>query len=252
MSTSRASRFLLIAVLVPLFLLGACGKEDPAPSPMPSSGVPPVASVADIEGYPYPVVRIGNQFWMAENLRTTRYRNGDTIPQVTGTAWPALSSGAWCQYEDNGAYGAVYGKLYNRYAATDPRGLCPQGWRTPTDDDWTALEMALGLSATEAGFTGVRGTGANVGGKLKSTSTMWHLPNTGGTNGSGFSGLPSGFRHGATNGFMAVREDAFWWSASEAGGVSNGWIRRVGHTMGGVDRYSFGYAYGCCVRCIKE
>ena len=87
-----------------------------------------------------PTIVIGTQQWMRENLDVVTYRNGDIIPQVTdATAWAALTTGAWCYYNNDSANGAIYGKLYNWYAVNDTRGLAPTGWHVPTDAEWTIL-----------------------------------------------------------------------------------------------------------------
>ncbi len=125
-----------------------------------------------------PSVTIGTQIWSTKNLDVARYRNGDPIPQVTNpTQWASTRTGAWCWYNnDSATYASTYGRLYNWYALNDPRGLAPQGWHVPTDEEWTILTDYLGgLSLS--------------GGKMKST-TGWNAPNTGATNSSGFTGLP--------------------------------------------------------------
>jgi len=142
------------------------------------------STVTGNDGNVYQVVRIGNQCWMAENLRTTRYANGDAIPQVTGNStWSSLSTGAWCWYDNDNQYENPYGKLYNWHAVADSRNICPAGWHVPTDAEWDALANFLG--------------GSNVaGGKMKATGTAhWNSPNTDATNSSGFTGLPGGYRY---------------------------------------------------------
>jgi|SRR5690606_15915364 len=134
----------------------------------------------DIDGNTYSVVQICNQKWMAENLNVSKYRNGDIIPQVQdSTQWTNLTTGAWCYYENN----TTSGKLYNWYAANDPRGLAPEGWKIPTNENWNELVNCLGGEEI-------------AGGKLKSVGTiedgdgLWYEPNIGATNESGFNALP--------------------------------------------------------------
>jgi uncharacterized protein (TIGR02145 family) len=162
-------------------------------------------SVTDQNGNTYATIVIGTQEWMAENLRTTTYANGDPIPNVTdGSQWIGLSTGAWAHYQNNAIYENPYGKLYNWYAVADPRNVCPTGWHVPTDAEWTVLSDYLG--------------GEDVaGGKMKSTGTQyWNLPNTGATNESGFSGLPGGYRDYQDNGaFYNLSFSGFWWAALE-------------------------------------
>ena len=147
-------------------------------------------------------VKIGEQTWMVKNLDVDHYRNGDPIPQVTDqTAWANLTTGAWCYYNGDATQGSTYGKLYNWYAVSDPRGLAPAGWHIPSDEEWTTLEKSLGGSSV-------------AGGKMKETGTLhWETPNSGGNNSSGWAGLPGGCR--SVNGFFSsVKENGFWWSSS--------------------------------------
>ncbi len=189
--------------------------------------VPPTASE----------VRIGTQIWMTRNLNVSRYRNGDPIPQVQDpSAWAALTTGAWCYYENNTVNGTTYGKLYNWYAVNDPRGLAPTGYHVPSDGEWTTLTTFLGGESV-------------AGGKMKAT-TLWNSPNTGATNSSGFTGLPGGIR----NRFGSIFDIGFngnWWSSSE-GGAAFAWARRL------VYNYSIAYRLtgykenGFSVRCLRD
>jgi len=159
------------------------------------------SNVTDIDGNKYKTVKIGTQVWMSENLKTSRYRNGDVIPVVTdNTAWIGLASGARCWYEnDSSTYENNYGNLYNSFAATDSRGICPLGWHSPTYQEWETLTYFLG------------GTG-NGGGKMKfSGTTFWSNPNTDANNESGFSALPGGYRSNNAGGgsFSQIGKD-FW------------------------------------------
>lgn len=171
-------------------------------------------SVADVDGNFYHTLVIGGQTWLMENLKTTHYRNGDVIPNVTdSSAWGYLTTGAMCWFEnDFPTYGSIYGGLYNFYAAVDSRGLAPEGWHIPTDEEWTTLRDYLG------------GAFANPGGKLKETGfAHWLSPNTGATNETGFTALPGGFR-GATGPnssrgiFGALNEVAYFWSSTPGPG----------------------------------
>lgn len=161
----------------------------------------PCGNITDIDGNLYPSVTIGTQCWMQANLNVSKYRNGDPIPQVQDpTAWAALTTGAWCYYENNTANGTVYGKLYNWYAVNDPRGLAPVGYHVPSDGEWTTLTTFLGGQSV-------------AGGKMKST-TLWDSPNTGATNSSGFTGLPGGWRF-YFGVFLEIGGVGLWWSSTE-------------------------------------
>ena len=191
-------------------------------------------------------VRIGTQVWMTKNLNVSRYRNGDPIPQVTNqTQWDNLTTGAWCYYNNNPANGTIYGKLYNWYAVNDPRGLAPQGWHVPSDTEWTILTNFLG--------------GLDMaGGKLKAIGTLeggtglWGVPNVEGTNTSGFTGLPGGFRY--YNGpisFYLISTAGYWWSSSEYE-ISNAWSRYVDTNTSYTFEEHYGKLTGFSVRCVKN
>jgi len=195
-------------------------------------------SVTDIEGNVYPIVVIGSQTWMKENLKTTKYRNGDAIPNVTdNTAWLNLSSGAYCWYNNNyGTYGATYGALYNWYTVSDNRNVCPIGWHVPSDGEWTNLTEYLGGESV-------------AGGKMKEIgSTHWNSPNTGATNESGFTALPGEERNDLFS--SQIGRYGFWWSSSVN---TNPWYRGLFYNQ------SYIYVnsdctknYGFSVRCIKD
>lgn len=198
-------------------------------------------SMTDQNGNTYATIMIGTQVWMAENLRSTTYANGDPIPNVTdNAAWTQLTTGAWSNYANTAANETIYGKLYNWYAAADPRNVCPTGWWVPTDGDWTILTDYLG--------------GENVaGGKMKSTvAQYWLAPNTGATNESGFSGLPGGDRLGGFGTFSFLGAYGHWWSTTESGAESV-WYRTLDYFTEGVTRYDQGgKKRGLSVRCVRD
>jgi uncharacterized protein (TIGR02145 family) len=176
-------------------------------------------TVTDIDGNIYKTVKLGDQWWMAENLRTSRYRNGVTIPNVTDLArWSNLTTGAWVNYDNNASYNIVYGKLYNWYAVIDTGGLCPDDWHVPSDGEWRELEIHLGM--TEQQLEDPYREGSDAGGILKSTRTepdphpRWSNPNTGANNESKFSGLPGGVRGSGIN-FIQIGITGSWWSSTE-------------------------------------
>jgi uncharacterized protein (TIGR02145 family) len=176
---------------------------------------------------------------MAENLRTTRYCNGDFIPNVTNdTDWGNLTTGAWAHYDNDSQYETPYGKLYNWYAVIDERNICPCGWHVPSDAEWTVLTDYLG--------------GASVaGGKMKSIGTeYWESPNTGATNESGFSGLPGGYRTGNDGAFGAIGEYCNWWTNTEY--LSYAWVQYLIYNSGSAAWYSSNLGRGHSVRCLKD
>jgi uncharacterized protein (TIGR02145 family) len=201
------------------------------------------ANAVDIDGNNYQGVRIGGQIWMSENLKTSRYNNGDLIPIVTdNAAWSALTTGSRSWYDNDGTtYENPYGNLYNWYAVNDPRKLCPTGWHVPTHDEWTILTTYL--------------EGESVaGGKMKSTGTDYWLEESAGTdNSSGFSALPGGNRSDFDGSFFFIRIIAFFWSATEFDD-SHAWTRNLYFDNGIVTRnnLNYGKSVGASVRCLKD
>ncbi len=157
--------------------------------------------VTDIDGNTYTSIIINGQEWMQQNLAVTKYRNGDPIPTgLDNTSWTSTTSGAYAIYNNDAANNTLYGKLYNWYAVSDSRGLCPTGWHVPSYSEWLTFVNNLG------------GLGP-AGGKLKSTSG-WSSPNAGASNESGFTGLPGGVRSSFDGSFTAIGNTGVWWSGS--------------------------------------
>lgn len=211
------------------------------------------SSVTDIDGNVYQVVTIGNQCWMTQNLRTTRFNNGQAIPQVIDNAvWTSTSSAASASYNNNIANDIVHGKLYNWYAVGSTNGLCPQGWHVPSDDEWMQLELALGMPFDMVHAMGPRGNAQQVGGKMKAISSLWSSPNSGATNQSEFYGLPSGLKHHIDGAFDRFGLNALWWTSSTGQLSQNAWYRMLSHDNAAVTRSEFNKRSGYCVRCIKD
>lgn len=160
-------------------------------------------NVTDIDGNTYGIVRAGNMCWMDENLKTTRYRDGTSIPNVSGdTQWESQNNGAWAAYENNASNVSTYGRLYNWHAIDNSSGLCPEGWHMATQEEWQSL-MSIANSY-----------GSGTGGALKALN-LWNQPNEGATNETGFSALPSGTRT-ETGMFEGVGHHTSFWSATES------------------------------------
>lgn len=180
-------------------------------------------------------VTIGGNTWMAENLSVSRFRNGDPIPEITNNAeWKKAGEDgkpAWCYYNNDVSNSAKFGKLYNWYAVTDSRGLAPDGWHVPTDEEWTTLTDELG---------------ANAGTVIKSKEWVGGQ----GTNESGFDAWPSGNRnHDGT--FHLSGNYGVWWSAT-AGQTNFAWFRFVTSVNGSVSRDYSNKAKGLSVRLVKD
>jgi len=192
---------------------------------------PEAGTVTDIDGNEYQTVKIGDQWWMAENLKVTHYRNGDEI------------DGCWA-YNDNESNVGTYGRLYSWYSATDSRGIAPEGWHVPSDGEWQTLVNYLSGSSV-------------AGGKMKETGTThWNSPNTGATNESGFSALPGGYRD-SYGVYSNMGNFAYFWSSTEDTDASLlAWFRFLRNDVSDVYRNSyFSYyvkGYGFSVRCVRD
>jgi uncharacterized protein (TIGR02145 family) len=192
----------------------------------------------DADGNFYMTTPIGTQCWMAENLRVTHYQNGEAIPNVSdNNAWIALSTGAYCWYNNDQSANAKYGVLYNWYTVNDSRGLCPQGWHVPTNEEWTTLTSYLGGTSV-------------AGGKMKSASVLWTSPNTDATNNSGFSVLPGGFRNNVGSYYSTGLCGYFWSSTEDASWTA--WARNMIYSSGNVAVYYMDKQNGYSLRCLKN
>ena len=209
------------------------------------------STISDIDGNSYNTVLIGTQCWTKENLKVTKYNDGTNIPDVTNSAsWGALTTGAGTVYEVSGTpesgYVGNYGYLYNWYAATDVKKICPTGWHIPTDGEWTSLIQFIDPAAN-ASVTGTQSTTASS--KLKSTSLLWNIGSPG-TDNYGFSALPGGYRSDSGS-FFEIRNYAYFWTASQFS--SNiAWYRHLNIYGSNVSRLYAGKSVGASVRCLKD
>ncbi len=197
--------------------------------------------VCDIDSNKYNTVKIGSQFWLKQNLKVSRYRNGDTIPNISdATQWVALNTGAYCNYNNNITTGTIYGKLYNFYTVVDSRKLCPIGWHVPSDTEWTVLTDTLGGLLV-------------AGGKLKEAGTThWQSPNTAASNLSGFTALPGGIREeNSFHSFEDIKIGGYWWTSSECVGISS-WVRYIFNQNSNIYRNFKANMNGNSVRCLKD
>jgi uncharacterized protein (TIGR02145 family) len=194
--------------------------------------------VTDVDGNIYQGVKIGTQIWLNKNLMVTKYQNRDTIYEVVPDGlWQNLLSGGWSNIENTADNNETYGKLYNWFAVSDERKLCPQGWKIPSDDDWTVLTSYLG--------------GLDVaGGKLKSTGiTFWGIPNAWANNVSFFTGLPSGYRD-QMGVFFGVGYYAIWWTSTSNG--IEAWSRYVYNEFNYASKETLSKNQGLSIRCLSE
>jgi uncharacterized protein (TIGR02145 family) len=201
------------------------------------------SNITDVEGNSYITVYIGTQQWMWENLKTSKYSDGTTIPNITdNTQWQNNTTGACAYYNNDAANNAKYGKLYNWYAVSKTtngnKNVCPTGWHVPTDAEWTVLTDYLGGNRI-------------AGGKLKEVGTNnWNSPNAEATNTSLFSALPGGYRdHNGNYSYVGVYGG--WWSSTEDD-TYNAWNRDLYNYIGNANRNGNGKKNGFSVRCLRD
>ncbi len=182
---------------------------------------------------------IGTQTWMTQNLDVDLYNNGDSIPYVEfNSDWQQLKTGAWCYYLNDSEYGLEYGRLYNWYAVTDPRGIAPQGFRIPTEQDIDTL------------YNFLCGDSKFCGGHIKATTEEWFSPNVGATNLTGFNALPAGMRN-IDGDFTDLGLSTSFWTINEVNDLSASMFRVVHNSSIFIRDYDYkGQAFS--VRCIQE
>jgi len=197
------------------------------------------ATVTDIDGNIYDTVHIGTQVWLQQNLKVTKYNNGNLIPNITDDMeWYNSTTGGYCNYNNDVNNGNIYGKMYNYHVIEDARKICPNGWHVPSDAEWTTLTNYLGGSS-------------EAGGKLKETGTIhWNSPNTGATNESGFTALPGGMRfvHGEYN---VIGLTSYFWSSTTSSSTEYYHIL-LNNTSPSIMRISSYNEIGRYIRCLKD
>lgn len=237
-------------IFISLLFLG-CSKDDPTSDNPDSQG-----TVQDVDGNTYHTVKIGTQTWMVENLKTTKYRNGDPIDNVTeNSQWINLTTGAYCNYNHNSTVGDKYGRLYNWYAANDSRKLAPEGWHIPDNDEIQLLkdfiEANIGTSGSAAKTLAAQTdwmTGSSIGNDLSTN------------NSTGFTALPAGIFKtnigSRTNIFEYLGSNTYWWSSDtyqKIDGFDYAWM----FSLGISSQLTLGHSQatktsGFSVRCLKD
>jgi uncharacterized protein (TIGR02145 family) len=262
----------ILAVLLMILIISYSCKKETTEEPVIQTD-----SVTDIDGNVYKTVKIGDQWWMAENLRVKRYRDGDSIVFVgtkkysynfDSAKWNNTKLGAYClgrPWKVNAdsvkkLNQIDFGFLYNRYALNDSQRIAPVGWHIPSDEEWKQLEITLGMSKTDADMTGFRGS--NQANKMKHFSDdgtdYWLEPSEDnkyiawGTNESGFSALPGGCMM-----FYGKPEanynntTGFWWSSTSFSDTET-WYRHLDYEKPNVFRFHGSNNYGFSIRCVKD
>jgi uncharacterized protein (TIGR02145 family) len=247
--------YLIILLGFVLFITSRCKKDDNNSTNQNGEIIfnPNLTyeTVADIDGNVYKTITIGTQTWMAENLKTTKYRNGDligtTIPynkDISGETDPKYQ---WA-YEGNESYVAIYGRLYTWYASNDSRNLCPTGWHLASNDEWNILTLTLDPKASGNDYGNISYIAA---GKLKEIGTThWLNPNLHATNESGYTALPSGNRN-QFGVFRYIGEYGYLWSSSEYN-TECAYALDLSYNCGDLIRVYLVKKNVSSVRCIKD
>lgn len=223
-----------IILMTGILFIVSCGKTE-------DTGFVCGDTITDIDGNVYHTVSIGSQCWTVENLKTTKYNDGSSIPNITDKAqWAEDSTfGAYSLYNNADSNNVIFGKLYNWYAVRTGK-LAPTGWHVPSDLEWTALYNNLGGDSI-------------AGGQMKDTSSLWFSPNVGATNSSGFKALPAGYRY-ASGDYYIIREVAFFWSTTQIDTLASGysWTCELNNTFKKAYRRVGSKGDGVSIRCIKD
>jgi uncharacterized protein (TIGR02145 family) len=257
--------FYILLAITSVLILNGCDKNEDVDQTTTSFICGD--TIRDIDGNMYNTVLIGNQCWMAENLKTTHYASDIAIPNVTSiTAWENLGNNntddAYGYYDNSSTNANIYGALYTWAAAmgdnavsssinpSGVQGICPTGWHLPSDNEWKQLEMQLGMSQSEADQDVFRGT--NQGSQLAGNSLLWEsgsLENNAQFGTSSFTALPGSFY--GIGPFSYLGTKGFWWSSTEDDSLT-AWYRGLWSSNSEVDRGILWKSEGLSVRCLKD
>ncbi len=243
----KRNNFLSMLLIAGLLNVGitACDKTDEL------GGITSTGTMKDADGNMYNTVKIGNQIWMAENLKTTKYNDGTPIPNIKDNdEWTNLTTGAYCNYDNLESNLGIYGRLYNWYAVETGK-LAPKGWHVPTDDDWTILINYL--------IDNVYEKGENTIAKALCAKTNWELSDIAGTpgaapennNSTGFTALPGGSRSSTNGTFNNIELMGYWWSSTEYYDYS-AFFWGMTYTHEGYMNIDINKEYGFSVRLIRD
>jgi len=232
----KKTKFILLATFAIGVLVSSSCKKDSNPTPQPSPIVPVVPvvdnAIKDASGNTYTTVTIGNQVWLKENLRTTKYNNGEAIKDDKNISWLTITDGVYCTIP--GDIPIEYGKLYSGYVAIDKRGVAPKGFHVATKADWEYIIKELG------------GNGV-AGGRLKESGAAHWNSSNGAANGSGFTALGTGYRSASAPGdFVKLGEMSYFWTGNE------GVAFALYSEKTTVDVYTRTLVYGFSIRCVKD
>ena len=223
-------------------------KPSGVPNSVKDTADPNLRPVYDLDSNKYTVMKIGKQYWMQQNLRTTKYNDTGSIRSGLSAAdWKSATVGAYAVYEDNPTHEAVFGKLYNGYAVATGK-LCPRGWHVPTDKEWQEMEAVIGLETNELNRTGGRG---NLAGALKSEN-LWKDSEAKGDNKTGLSFKPSGTRTDVGDYVTLNQFAGFWTSTTYETAANYLWYRHYYFNVNEMGRNYVIKNNGYSCRCVKD
>ncbi|NOU17085.1 MAG: hypothetical protein HOO91_05955 [Bacteroidales bacterium] len=247
--------FKLVVLGFLLVIASSCSKDNDSEPSNPTNGHTTAVfnpklkygSMTDQDGNTYRTITIGTQTWMAENLRTTKYRNGDAITNVTGNAqWGSTTSGAYCYYNNTNSLDtiALLGGLYNWYAVSDNRSIAPKGWHVPSEGEWNTLVAYLGGDS-------IAGYKMKQAPFIEWDGALWigidHIAD----NSSGFTANPGGWRWFDTGRYVWVCYDGAWWAVTECG-VPYAGVLFLEYFESAVTKICNYKGNGYSVRCIRD
>lgn len=236
------NNFFVFRLFILLIFFNGCSSEDDNKPLEFETG-----TVVDIEGNTYKTVKIGSQWWMQEDLKTTKFQNGLSVQHITD-----LDINEWASSTTPAYTVGKAGNLYNFYTVANIDKIAPAGWHVPTDEEWKKLEAELGMSNEEISKTSWRGK--NEGDKLKQDYQLraWkNFTNVWGTNESGFTALPCGCRlFDGRSCFPNTAEQGFWWTATSS--ENDAWFRNLDYKSSQIFRYVVNQKYGFAIRCVKD
>ncbi len=241
MRTYLNSFILMTAIVVGVSFTGCQEEETPV-------RVIETSTVTDVDGNVYKTVKIGNQWWMAENLKVERFNDSSSVAFISvnslNSDWQNLVEAAYTSLNDS-----QYGLLYNYAVVENTKNIAPDGWHVPTDEDWKILEKEIGMSAEETQSLGWRGN--------KEAEILTSLYSAGwpegaalfGTDEFGFNAKPGGCR--VFNGEINLQGNtSFWWTSSTDG--NEGWYRYIDANQTRIFRQHTYKGYGMSIRCVKN
>lgn len=244
-NSGQIFKLYVLVVALMIIILPSCKDDDEPTIPTIERG-----TVFDIDGNEYMTVKIGNQWWMAENLKVSKYNDGTLIPfvQDPNFGWSNVQD-AYCNYNNSST---TTGYLYNYKAVTNASKLAPEGWHIPTDAEWKQLENHLGMNGIELDATGWRGSKEGEKIKMEANTGWAFFEGVWATNETGFSAeAGSCILFDGTSGNPGIQYNGFWWTTSEYSNTE-AWYRHLDYKEQRIFRFHGLYNYGFSVRCVKD